>query len=149
MSVKPVPEGFHTITPYLVAKGVDRLLAFVEQAFGAVVLERHTRPDGVVLHAQARIGDSIVMMGDPTGAPHEWQRPLAAALYVYLPDVDAVFARAVAAGAKVLQEPADMFYGDRHAGIVDPCENQWWIATHIEDVSPEEMARRAARQHAS
>jgi PhnB protein len=143
MSVKPVPNGFHTVTSYLVVAGVTKLLDFVKSAFGAEELERHARPDGVVMHAQVRIGDSIVMMGDPTGAREDWQKPMAAALYLYVPDCDKMYQSAIRAGAKSLQEPADMFYGDRHGGVVDAWGNQWWIATHKEDVSPDEMKRRA------
>jgi uncharacterized glyoxalase superfamily protein PhnB len=143
MSVKPVPEGFHTVTPYLVVAGVAKLLDFVKSAFDAKEIERHARPDGVVMHAQVRIGDSMIMMGDPTGAKHDWQKPLAAALYLYVPDCDKMYQDAIRAGAKSLQEPADMFYGDRHGGVIDPWGNQWWIATHKEDVSPDEMQRRA------
>lgn len=144
MSAQPVPDNFHTVTPYLVVRGVDKLLEFVETVFDAEVMERHARPDGVVLHARVRIGDSMVMMGDPTGAEQEWQKPLPTALYLYVPDCDKLFHAAIAAGAKALEEPADMFYGDRHGGVVDPWGNQWWIATHKEDISPEELERRAA-----
>jgi uncharacterized glyoxalase superfamily protein PhnB len=143
MTAKPVPQGFHTVTPYLVVVGVAKLLDFVKSAFDAEEMERHARPDGVVMHAQVRIGDSIIMMGDPTGAKHEWQKPLPAALYLYVPDCDKSYRDAIRAGAKSLQEPTDMFYGDRHGGVVDPWGNQWWIATHKEDVPPEEMKRRA------
>jgi uncharacterized glyoxalase superfamily protein PhnB len=143
MTAKAVPQGFHTVTPYLVVAGVAQLLDFVKKAFGAEELERHARPDGVVMHAQVRIGDSMVMMGDPTGATQEWQKPLPCALYLYVPDCDAAYASAIRAGAKTLQAPADQFYGDRHGGVVDEWGNQWWIATHKEDVSPEEMKRRA------
>jgi uncharacterized glyoxalase superfamily protein PhnB len=144
MSVKPVPAGFHTVTPYLVVAGAAKLLDFLRSAFDAEELERHARPDGVVMHAQVRIGDSRIMIGDPTGATETWQKPLAAALYLYVPDCDKLFKSAIRAGATSLQEPADMFYGDRHGGVIDPWGNQWWIATHKEDVSPEELARRAA-----
>jgi PhnB protein len=143
MRVRPVPEGFHTVTPYLVVAGVDKLLEFVKSAFDAKEIERHARPDGVVMHAQVRIGDSIIMMGDPTGAQHEWQKPLTAALYLYVPDCDTLYQSALRAGAKSLQAPADMFYGDRHGGVEDRWGNQWWIATHKEDVSPDELRRRA------
>jgi len=143
MSVNPIPQGFHTVTPYLVVAGVAQLLDFVKGAFGAEVLERHARPDGVVMHAQVKIGDSRIMLGDPTGATEEWQKALPCALYLYVPDCDALYESAIRAGAKSLQAPADMFYGDRHGGVVDAWGNQWWIATHKEDVSPEELKRRA------
>lgn len=142
MPTNPVPEGFHTVTPYLVVAGVGGLLEFLKSAFGAREIERHTRPDGVVMHAQVQIGNSRIMMGDPTGQTQDWQKPLAAALYLYVPDCDEVYASAIRAGAQSLREPADMFYGDRHGGVIDAWGNQWWIATHREDVSPEEMRRR-------
>ncbi|HVX11809.1 MAG TPA: VOC family protein [Pirellulales bacterium] len=140
MPVQPVPAGYHTVTPYLVVRGVDRLIDFLKQAFGAVEIHRMSRPDGSVGHAEMKIGDSPIMMGEPMGD----QPPMPAVLYVYLDDMDTVYCRALDAGATSISEPADQFYGDRHGGVKDPCGNLWWIATHIEDVSPEEIARRAA-----
>jgi uncharacterized glyoxalase superfamily protein PhnB len=151
MAVSPIPKGFHTVTPYLVVKGVAELLVFVEKAFAAKVIEKHARPDGVVMHATVQIGDSIVMLGDATGGP-PGTAPIPAALYIYVPNVDEVYKRALAAGGKSKQEVTDMFYGDRHGGVVDAWGNQWWIATHVEDVAPDEMERRAQKhmqaQHA-
>ena len=98
------------------------------------------RPDGTIMHAEVRIGDSLVMMGEPMGDG----QPLFGSLYLYVHDVDAVYKRALQAGATSTSEPADQFYGDRSAGIKDPVGNQWWIATHKEDLPPEEIARRAA-----
>jgi PhnB protein len=144
MSVKPIPEGFHTVTPYLVVKGVDKLIDFVKRTFDAKVVEQHARPDGVIAHAHVKVGDSNIMMGDATGGP-PGTREIPAALYVYVPNVDDVYKRALAAGGTSKQAPMDMFYGDRHGGVIDPCGNEWWIATHIEDVSPEEMGRRAEK----
>lgn len=138
--VKPVPEGYHSLTPYLVVKGAARLIDFVKQAFSAQEDHCFADPQGVVNHAELTIGDSKLMIGEaktPEGA-------MPSTLYLYVSDADATFARAVAAGATVISQPADQFYGDRHGGIKDPCGNQWWIATHIEDVSPEELKRRAA-----
>ncbi len=140
MAVKAVPDGYHTITPYLAIPGVAKLLDFVKAAFGAEELERHGRPDGPVMHAQVRIGDSRVMMGEP----HAPWPTMPAALYLYVPDTDATYRRALQAGATSVMEPADQFYGDRNAGVKDPCGNLWWIATHIEDVSEAELAKRAA-----
>ena len=142
MSVKPIPEGYHTVTPYLVVPGIARLIDFLKQAFGAVEIHRMQRPDGAVGHAEVKIGDSSVMMGEPMA---KWQ-PMPATIYLYVEDADAVYHRALAAGATSVSEPADQFYGDRHAGIKDPCGNLWWVATHIEDVSPEELARRSAER---
>lgn len=143
MSVKPIPEGFHSVTPYLVAEGVARLLDFLEQAFDAQETERMQRPDGSVMHAQVKIGDSMLMMGEPMGD----SKPMPCALYLYVDDTDAVYQRALAAGAASVSEPSDQFYGDRNAGVKDPSGNLWWIATHQEDVSHDEMMRRAAAQH--
>jgi uncharacterized glyoxalase superfamily protein PhnB len=130
MAVQPVPEGYHSITPYLVVPGVATLLDFLQQAFEAQELHRVLRPDGTIMPAEVRIGDSRVMLGEPMGDA----QPLLGALYLYVHDVDAVYTRAL---------PADQFYGDRSAGLKDPIGNPWWIATHQEDVPPEEIARRA------
>jgi uncharacterized glyoxalase superfamily protein PhnB len=139
MAVKPVPEGFHTVTPYLVLSGVARLIDFLKEAFDAKEMHRSTRPDGTVMHAQVKIGDSPVMMGEVWG---EFPAKTAA-LYLYVPDTDALYKRALAAGAVSILEPMDMFYGDRNGGVRDFAGNEWWIATHIEDVPPAELERRA------
>jgi uncharacterized glyoxalase superfamily protein PhnB len=139
MTVKPIPDGFHSVTPYLLVPGVARLIDFLKEAFGATETHRSVGPDGHVMHAQVRIGDSVVMMGEPRG---DWQ-PIPGSLYLYVHDTDATYRRALAAGGTSLMEPADQFYGDRNAGVKDPSGNSWWIATHIEDVSPEELDGRA------
>lgn len=141
MAVKPIPDGYHSVTPYLVVHGAATLLTFLKQAFDAQ--ERHPpmqRPDGTIMHAEVQIGDSIVMLGEPMGECI----PLPGSLYVYVSDADAVYQQALRAGATSLMPPADQFYGDRNAGVKDPVGNHWWIATHQEDVPPEEMATRAA-----
>lgn len=138
--VQPIPDGFHTVTPYLMVEDADGLIAFLEQAFGATLRGRHDGPDGRMMHAELQIGDSRVMMGQATG---EWPA-MPAMLHLYVEDADAVFRRAVEAGARVVREPEDQFYGDRSGGVVDPTGNQWWISTRVEDVSPEEMERRMA-----
>ncbi len=140
--VNPIPDGYHSVTPYLTVADADRLMSFVKSAFGAQELFAQRGPDGAIQHAEARIGDSIVMMGRVSGEA----KPLPGMIYLYVPDVDAVYRAALGAGGKSLQEPADMFYGDRRAAVEDPCGNQWYMATHIEDVSPEELRRRAAAQ---
>lgn len=140
MAVKPIPAGYHSITPYLVVEDVARLIDFLKQAFGAAEIHRMLRPDGRVGHAEVQIGDSRMMLGAAQG---QW-KPMPCALYLYLENCDTVYQQAIKAGATSIMEPADQFYGDRHGGVTDPCGNQWWIATHIEDVSPEEIARRAA-----
>jgi PhnB protein len=121
---------------------VARLLDFVQRAFDAQELERMSRPDGTIGHAEVRIGDSVVMMGEArAGSP-----PMPSTLYLYVSDTDATFKRTLAAGAAPLMEPEDQFWGDRNAAVKDPVGNHWWIAAHKEDVSPQEMARRAAAQ---
>ena len=135
---KAVPEGHHTVTPYLVVEGVPKLIDFLKQAFGAEERLRMPRPDGTVMHAEVRIGDSMVMMGEPMG---EW-KPMPGMLHLYVDDTDSLYKRALQAGATSLREPSDEFYGDRAAGVRDPSGNHWWIATHIEDLSPEELTKR-------
>ena len=139
MAAKPIPEGYHTITPYLVVPGVAKLIDFLKRAFDAKEVERMARPDGTVMHAEVRIGDSIVMMGEASGE----KKAMPAMLYLYVNDTDAAYQRALDAGATSLLAPTDQFYGDRNAGVNDPSGNQWWIATHVEDVPPEKMAKRA------
>jgi uncharacterized glyoxalase superfamily protein PhnB/8-oxo-dGTP pyrophosphatase MutT (NUDIX family) len=139
------PEGFHTVTPYLIVNGAARLLDFVQQAFGAEILYRMDRPDGGgIMHASFRMGDSILECSD--ARPEFPAMPTG--LHVYVEDADAVYAKAMAAGATSLRAPDDKFYGDREGDVVDPCGNQWYIATHQETVSDEEMLRRmsAAKQ---
>jgi len=138
-NVKAVPEGYHTVTPYLVVEGVPRLIDFLKAAFDAVEIERVPGPDGKISHAEVRIGDSVVMMGEASG---EW-KPMPTMIYLYVSDADASYKRALDAGATSLMEPMDQFYGDRNGGVKDPCGNQWWVATRKENVSPEELRRRA------
>jgi PhnB protein len=141
MPVKPIPEGYQRVIPYLVTPGVAQVIDFLKTTFEAIeVGQRTQRPDGAVMHAEVRIGDSTIMMGEPmAGFP-----AMPASLYVYVTDTDAAYQRALAAGASSISPPADQFYGDRNAGVKDPAGNIWWIGTHIEDVSHEEMVRRAA-----
>ncbi len=139
MGVKPIPEGYHTVTPYLAVNGAEKLLSFVKQAFGAEETFRMARPDGPIAHAEVRIGDSMVMMGE-AGQAEGGRMP--GMLHLYVEDVDAVYQRALDCGATSIRGPEDQFYGDRSAGVKDVCGNQWWIATHIEDVPPEELRRR-------
>ncbi|MGH2451097.1 MAG: VOC family protein [Candidatus Limnocylindria bacterium] len=141
MTVTPVPEGYHTVTPYLLVKGGERLIKFITDAFGGVETERIPGPNGTVSHAEVRIGDSVVMLGEPTQAA-----PVPGMLYLYLADVDEAYSRALAAGATSIQEPRNEFYGDRVAAVRDMSGNQWYIATHVEDVSLEELRRRATQR---
>jgi len=136
--VKPVPEGHHTVSPYLVVPGVAKLIDFAKQAFGATEVYVSKRPDGSVQHAEVKIGDSIVMMGEAAD-----QKNFPGMLHLYMEGVDAVYQRALQAGAKSLREPADQPYGDRSGGVEDAFGNQWWISTHVEDVTSEELEQRA------
>jgi len=137
-NVKPVPDGYHSVTPYLIVRGVAKLIDFLKEAFEAVETERLPGPDGTIGHAEVRIGDSIVMMGE--GGHFD---PMPAAIYLYVNDVDAYYARALDAGATSVMEPTDQFYGDRSGGVKDAFGNLWFVATHKEDVSREEILRRA------
>ncbi|MDX1534387.1 MAG: VOC family protein [Thermoplasmata archaeon] len=145
MGVQTQPEGYHTVSPYLVVSGAGELIEFLEHTFDGEVKERITMDDGRVAHAEVRIGDSIVMMGEPT----ERTETQPAHMYVYVPDIDATFDRALKGGAATLMEPTDQYYGDRTAGVKDAFGNVWWLATHVEDVSPEELQRRAKELEAS
>lgn len=142
---KAIPEGYHTVTPYLLCEGVADVLTFVQRAFDAEVRHRMPSPDGKVVHAEVQIGDSRVMLGE---ASREW-RPMPGSVYVYVDDVDEVYRRAIAAGGRSIVEPADMFYGDRNGGVADPGGNVWWISTHIEDVPEEELTARVAKRFKS
>jgi len=139
MALSYKPEPYHSVTPYLVAVDAERLLDFMKQTFDASEKEMMRRPDGSIGHAEVLIGDSVVMLGQPTGT----FTATTATLYVYVPDADATYKRALVAGATTLREPETQFYGDRHGAVLDPAGNQWWIATHVEDVAPDEMMRRA------
>lgn len=139
MAVKPIPDGYRTVTPYLTVQGAAKLIDFLKQTFEAVETELLPRPDGMIGHAEVRIGDSMIMLSDATP---EFV-PMPARIHVYVKDVDVVYRRALQAGGISLREPEDQFYGDRSAGVRDACGNQWWIATHKEDVPPEELKKRA------
>lgn len=138
MAVKKIPDGYHTVTPYLTVKNAAGLIDFMKQAFGATEEFRMNGPDGAVGHAEMKIGDSMIMLGENPMGP---QMP--AAIYLYVDDCDATFQRALAAGATSERDVADQFYGDRQGGVRDKFGNLWWIATHVEDVPPDEMAKRA------
>lgn len=145
MPVKPIPDGFHTVTPHLTIRGADRLMEFFAHAFDAQERSRTRDANGRIANAEMMIGDSIVMLAEA----NDKYPPMPSAYYLYVPDTDATYRRALAAGATSLMEPADQFYGDRNAGIQDPSGNQWWIATHVEDVSAKEMERRTQQWQAS
>jgi PhnB protein len=133
--------SLQTVTPYLTVPSVPQLIEFLRATFGAETTEAPMKtPDGRVMHAEVRIGNSVVMMGEPPAD----RPPMPAMLYVMVPDVDATYRRALAAGGTSLREPTDEFYGHRSGGVTDTFGNQWWMAAHIEDVSREEMDRRLA-----
>ena len=139
MSVKPVPEGYHTVTPYFTVADAGEVIAFAQKVFDAELKFQMMRPDGKVGHSEIRIGDSKIMLGSAT---EEWGAA-PGMVYIYLEGVDELYRRAIEAGGVSLREPRTEFYGDRAAGVRDPQGNQWWIATHVEDVSEEELQRRA------
>lgn len=151
MAVNPIPAGYHSVTPYLLVEGADSLIEFVKRVFGAEETVRMPAPDGKIGHAEVRIGDSIVMLADASTS--ETEQPMPATVMVYVEDADKIYRAALEAGATSLREPVDQFYGDRSAGVRDAFGNQWWLHTHIEDVPPDEMDRRAqewaARQQSS
>jgi PhnB protein len=147
MAVRPVPEGYHTATPYLIIKGAAGALDFYKKAFGAVELMRMDSPDGKIGHAEIKIGDSPIMLADEF-PDMGFRSPQSlggtpVSLCLYVEDVDTRFSQAVAAGATVMRPVKDQFYGDRSGTLTDPFGHVWTIATHKEDVSPEEMHRRA------
>jgi PhnB protein len=148
--VKPIPQGYHSVTPYLIVKGGNAAVEFYKKAFGARELFRIPGPDGKVGHAEIGIGDSVVMLADehPEMGARSPQTlggtPVSILLYVE--DVDAVVKQAVAAGAKIQRPVENKFYGDRMGTLDDPFGHVWHVATHIENVSPEEMKRRSAAQ---
>ncbi len=138
MAVKPIPEGYHTVTPYLMIKDAPKFIDFLKKAFDAKEVFRTDAPDGSLMHGEIKIGDSMIML---TEASEKY--PAAKSYYyLYVPDTDATYKQALDAGATSEMEPADQFYGDRSAGVKDPFGITWWIGTHIEDVSPEEMKKR-------
>ena len=152
MPVQPIPDGYHTVTPYLIVDGAAAAIEYYRKAFGASELLRMPDPQGRIGHAEIRIGDSVIMLAD---AHHEmgYRGPrtlggTSVSILLYLADVDAVFERAISAGGKALRPVADQFYGDRMGTLEDPFGHVWTLGTHIEDVSPEEMKRRMAAAHA-
>ncbi|PWT72598.1 MAG: glyoxalase [Proteobacteria bacterium] len=147
MPVKPIPEGYHVVTPYLIVKGALRAIEFYKKAFGASEVMRFDGPDGKIGHAEIRIGDSPVMLADEYPdmgfrSPQSLGGP-GVSLMVYVEQVDDMFARAISAGAKQLRAVQDQFYGDRSGTLEDPFGHVWTLSTHIEDVPREELRKRA------
>jgi uncharacterized glyoxalase superfamily protein PhnB len=135
----PRPAGFHAITPYLVLSDARAFIAFVTQVFDAEEHRTHLDAAGHIRHGELQIGDSILWIAQSSA---NWPA-MQTSLYLYVDDTDATYNKALAAGGTSIMAPADQFYGDRNAGVTDPCGNQWWIATHIEDVSEKELERRS------
>ncbi len=139
MPVDPIPKGYRTVTPYLIVPGVVKLLDFLKRAFNAKEKFHIMRPDGTIWHAEVKIGDSSIMMGEPMGE----FGPMPASIYLYVENCDAVYQRALGAGGVSVMKPTDQPTGERYGGVKDPSGNIWWIATHIEDVSSKEQIRRS------
>ncbi len=146
-SVRPIPEGYHSINPALTCRDAARAIEFYKNAFGAAEIARMAAPDGKISHAELRIGDSVIFVSDEfpgmSAAPTPTTTP-SVYFYLYVTDADTVFNRAAAAGCRVDMPLTDMFWGDRYGKLTDPFGHAWGIATHIENVTPEEMGRRAA-----
>ena len=144
--VSPIPPGYHTLTPYLVCRGAAKAIDFYKKAFGAVVKAQMPAPDGTLMHAEIKIGDSIMMLGDEMlqmgSTSPQTIGGTATGLFIYTANVDKAYARAIAAGATPEMPPMDMFWGDRYCKLVDPFGHRWSMATHTEDMTPKEMARR-------
>jgi PhnB protein len=146
MATKPIPEGYHTVSPYLAVESAAEAIEFYKKAFGAQERVRMDAPGGGIAHAEVEIGDSVVMLSDPfpqaSTKPPKELGGTSASVMMYVEDVDAVVKQAVDAGATVLMEVADQFWGDRFGTIQDPFGHSWSIATHVEDLTPEEIAER-------
>lgn len=144
-AVKPIPDGFHTLTPHIVVQGAAKAIDFYKAAFGAEEISRHPTPDGSIMHALLRIGDSMLMLNDEfpqmgaKGPTSIGGTPVT--LHFYVQDADKAFARAVQAGAKVTMPIADMFWGDRYGIVSDPFGHSWSIATHKQDLTPEQLEK--------
>ena len=139
-AVKPIPDGYHTVTPFLNVKGVAKLIDFLKAAFGAEEVMRMPGPGGVVMHAEVSIGNSRLMLGEAM----QTVTPSSSYFYLYVNDVDSMYKRAIGAGASSVDPPTDQFWGDRMGTVKDPFGNTWSLATHKEDPTPEEMAKRMA-----
>jgi uncharacterized glyoxalase superfamily protein PhnB len=145
--VRPIPEGYHSLSPHIVVKGGAEAIEFYKKAFGAVELRRSAMPDGKVMHADLKIGDSHLLLVDEMPNMHCFAPKAPGAsgctLHLFVEDVDAVFNRAVSLGAKAAMPVGDQFWGDRYGKLVDPFGHEWSIATHKEDLTPDEVKKRA------
>ena len=138
MAVNPIPQGYHSVTPYLIVREVPKLLDFLKQAFNAQEIMRLPQPDGTIMHAEVRIGDSAIMMGEAQGE----HKPMPGSIYLYVDDMDAAYKRALQAGATVQMEPANQFWGDRTAWVMDPSGHVWTVATRVEETSEDKRRKR-------
>jgi PhnB protein len=138
-SVKTIPDGYHTVTPYLLVQGAEKLIDFVKKVFDAKETVRMSMPDGAIGHAEVRLGDSVIMLSEAQGGEY---KPMPSGIYLYVENCDAIYKRALEAGATSIMQPTDQFYGDRSASIKDQFGNIWYVATHIEDLSNEELTKR-------
>ncbi len=138
MAVKPIPDEYPQVMPYLIVKDVGKTINFLKEVFNAEEKEKMVLADGSINHGEVRIGNSVIMMGKA----NEQFSPLPAMLYIYVNDTDEAYKRALKMGAESVMEPSNQFYGDRNAGVKDSDGIQWWIASHVEDVSSEEMEKR-------
>ena len=148
MTIKPIPDGYHSVTPYLSIKDAAKAIEFYKRALGATELFRLVAPSGEIGHAEIKIGDSQIMLADPceegTFRNPQTLGGTSVGLHVYVQDVDTLFARAVDAGAKAVRPVQDQFYGDRTGTLEDPFGHVWFLATHKEELTPEEINKRAA-----
>ncbi len=139
MAVKPIPEEYHTVTPYITVDNAGAVIDFLKKAFDAQETFAMRDDKGNVQHGEVKVGSSMIMLG----SSHDQWKARPGNFYVYVEDCDAVYKQALAAGGTSLSEPQTQFYGDRHGGVTDSQGNNWWIATHVEDVSPADLERRA------
>ncbi len=145
MTVQPIPEGYRTVTPYLIVQGAETLIDFLTSGFAAKEIRRTLHPDGYIMNAEVRIGDSMIMLSEAMGE----FKANSSMIHLYVENADAIYERAIQAGGSSIMEPKDEFYGDRAAGVKDPTGNHWWIATHKEDVSCAEIEKRVQDLFAS
>lgn len=138
MTVQPIPEGYHTVTPYLIVQGAATLIEFLKQGFEAKEISRILHREGCIMHAEVRIGDSVIMVSEAGGE----FKPMPSSIYLYVDNTDATYERALQAGGTSMMEPKDEFWGDRFAVVKDPSGNHWSIATHQEDISSQELEKR-------
>lgn len=150
-NVKPIPEGYHSVTPYLIIKGAAAAIEYYKKSFGATELFRMPTPDGKIGHAELKIGDSPIMLADEhPDLGHVGPQTLGGTpvgILIYVDDVDTIYKRAISGGGQEVKPLQDQFYGDRSGTLKDPFGHMWTIATHVEDVAPEEMEKRMAAAH--